>query len=548
MPSIGLPDLFGVRRQFDRYTRSQHLRPLHAETDQARRNRRNHSSHDKERRRPSLDRGYRSDNDSSRRRDGRSGERHHAEPSHRSHRKDVEDRRIPYYYEREEEMRKHAPSAYTPERRAAQRERKRLVQISKPTENGNRNSKHAERVNSQELVRKHERSRSMDYAGHARGTTLGDMFFEPPKPMKHVVAIESSLPSRRGQLRRVRSDHFSHDGDIERGGDGAVPTRSRGDDRPISTVTMPLRALLPTSGSMNPAILLQESIPSTLNGSHASVDWPSDAQLPRILVPQSPTDSLSASPPLGQESFRTATESYRQETGSLLASRYSLPSPVSSQRSSLIAAPSYQYLPLEESEFRLIRVLPERMSTVKCEIFHQSFDDTVKYIAISYAWGDSVEKKLLVLEGALVPVATSLYDALESVRQKDKEVLVWIDALSIDQQNGIERAEQVRLMGQIYSQAESVAICLGPEADDSASAIKLLEKVANKTVSSQSIRSRYDVQGSVALAALFKRQYWKRLWVSNASSSNTQNLLTTELDVGGSGSIFSFQKDGVLWR
>jgi len=49
----------------------------------------------------------------------------------------------------------------------------------------------------------------------------------------------------------------------------------------------------------------------------------------------------------------------------------------------------------------------------------------------------------------------SLYDALIAVRQKKEEVLVWVDALCIDQQNKDERATQVRLMGNIYSKAMS---------------------------------------------------------------------------------------------
>lgn len=122
--------------------------------------------------------------------------------------------------------------------------------------------------------------------------------------------------------------------------------------------------------------------------------------------------------------------------------------------------------------------------------------------------------KQLVLEGTKVMVPTSLYDALKAVRQKKRETLVWIDALCINQQDKDERAKQVRLMGHIYSCAESVAIWLGPEADESAKAMQLLHKVANGTVSPRRVRSVLTHSDSAALLALFKRDYWRRLWVS----------------------------------
>jgi hypothetical protein len=180
----------------------------------------------------------------------------------------------------------------------------------------------------------------------------------------------------------------------------------------------------------------------------------------------------------------------------------------------------YQYQPLKDMEFRLVKVLPERMSELKCEILHASFDELPYYTAMSYAWGDGIDTKSLVLEGANIPVAVSLYDALAAVRQKKKEVLVWIDALCIDQQNKDERAAQVRLMGHIYSQAVSVAIWLGPEADKSKLAVRLLEQVASNLVSAQRIRSTRKYPDSAALLALFQRDYWKRLWVSNINVDN----------------------------
>jgi hypothetical protein len=168
------------------------------------------------------------------------------------------------------------------------------------------------------------------------------------------------------------------------------------------------------------------------------------------------------------------------------------------------------------------------MWKLKCEIIHVSLENEPVYTAISvshycslkapanteltkYAWGDGVDTRPLVLEGATIPVAVSLHDALRAVRRKKENILVWVDALCIDQQNEDERATQVRLMGQIYSGAMSVAIWIGPEYEDSALALQLLQKVAENSVSPQRIRSTCNLD-SLALLNLFKRDYWKRLW------------------------------------
>ena len=65
-----------------------------------------------------------------------------------------------------------------------------------------------------------------------------------------------------------------------------------------------------------------------------------------------------------------------------------------------------------------MKVLPEKTSKLKCEIVHASLDNPPNYVAISYAWGDGVATKSLVLEGATISVAASLHDALKAVRKK----------------------------------------------------------------------------------------------------------------------------------
>ncbi len=177
----------------------------------------------------------------------------------------------------------------------------------------------------------------------------------------------------------------------------------------------------------------------------------------------------------------------------------------------------YQYRALQDSEFRLVRVFPERKTIIRCEIVHASLDNPPQYVAISYAWGDAGNTRKIQLEGSLIPVGVNLYGALEALRQKVEAILVWVDGLCIDQQNREERAQQVQLMTSIYSTAESVAVWLGPEADDSALAVDLLREVADRAdfpeKFSHLISSQVGKPGLGAIVSLFERDYWRRLWV-----------------------------------
>ncbi|KAF2806092.1 uncharacterized protein BDZ99DRAFT_395393 [Mytilinidion resinicola] len=193
------------------------------------------------------------------------------------------------------------------------------------------------------------------------------------------------------------------------------------------------------------------------------------------------------------------------------------PPPSPSVSSGVLGIKTYQYTPLREMEFRLVRILPARSSKIKCEIVHASIENPPDFVAISYAWGDADDTRKLILEGAIVPVSMSLHGALEALREKKEDVLVWADALCIDQQNRDERTQQVQLMTSIYTQATHVAIWLGSEADNSNVAVDLLQDVANNAqVShyvSDLIKLSRDGPGFPAVIALFERDYWRRLWV-----------------------------------
>ncbi|KAF2996338.1 hypothetical protein E8E14_004187 [Neopestalotiopsis sp. 37M] len=159
------------------------------------------------------------------------------------------------------------------------------------------------------------------------------------------------------------------------------------------------------------------------------------------------------------------------------------------------------------------------MSTIKCTIEYASLANVPEYVAISYAWGDAGNQKSIYLDGIQKSISASLFGALSALRDREKEVLVWADALCINQQNMAEKSSQIKLMTSIYKKAESVAVWLGPEADNSPSAFRFLKELSESDSISPGERSRSwtisreDEKNLAAVARLFSRSYWKRLWV-----------------------------------
>jgi hypothetical protein len=105
--------------------------------------------------------------------------------------------------------------------------------------------------------------------------------------------------------------------------------------------------------------------------------------------------------------------------------------------------------------------------------------------AVSYVWGPATsfttvtEVLSLDLEDQILGYE-NLQALLRGLRLEDSNRTLWIDALCIDQNNTVERSEQVQLMVRIYSSAERVICWLGPEADDSSLALETLDVLARK--------------------------------------------------------------------
>ncbi|KAH7313177.1 heterokaryon incompatibility protein-domain-containing protein [Rhexocercosporidium sp. MPI-PUGE-AT-0058] len=189
---------------------------------------------------------------------------------------------------------------------------------------------------------------------------------------------------------------------------------------------------------------------------------------------------------------------------------------------------SYRYTPLScPGQIRLLKLLKGVPgSDIKCEFLPVDLaSSSESYNAISYTWGNPVLKHSIVCGRDELRVAENVRCVLDKMRMPDEAKFIWIDALCIDQQNLEERGQQVKLMGQIYSSAESVDIWLGPEADGSALLEAFIPKLANilqKSPKSQFMtdeglfRTTETARHSpewTALKRLFERPWFNRTWI-----------------------------------
>ncbi|KAK4565543.1 hypothetical protein LTR86_004160 [Recurvomyces mirabilis] len=138
------------------------------------------------------------------------------------------------------------------------------------------------------------------------------------------------------------------------------------------------------------------------------------------------------------------------------------------------------YEPLHEDEIRILYLdsgskEEELSGRLRVVDLHHAPD----FCALSYAWGDQVSTKghLKLHDGRKLenghkpddwkelPLMASLRDALHTMRRPDEPLVIWVDAICINQCDepgtNIEKSKQVAIMADIYSKASEVRIWLG---------------------------------------------------------------------------------------
>ena len=201
----------------------------------------------------------------------------------------------------------------------------------------------------------------------------------------------------------------------------------------------------------------------------------------------------------------------------------------------------YKLLSIERSEIRLLTVSPgSGCELLRCRL-HQAFlDDTPRptYETISYCWSDPSLQAPIILNGNKTSIPASAERSLRRMRLPDRERILWLDAVCINQNDSVERGTQVALMSQIYAQTQLNLIWLGEDdgsTPDALRAIRLilqdakeetnnLESFSDRIWSKQGVYqfSKTGISTNVSFDSLLRfyaRPWFQRLWVSGLTNA-----------------------------
>jgi hypothetical protein len=115
--------------------------------------------------------------------------------------------------------------------------------------------------------------------------------------------------------------------------------------------------------------------------------------------------------------------------------------------------PNVIYSPLSSAE-KQIRIL--KISSgfqdqpLEC-ILEPVFLEDAQYTALSYCWGAGTDRMDIKVNGQSISVTRNLENALRGLRKADRDMVVWADAICINQQDSAEKSVQVGMMGNIYA-------------------------------------------------------------------------------------------------
>ena len=214
---------------------------------------------------------------------------------------------------------------------------------------------------------------------------------------------------------------------------------------------------------------------------------------------------------------------------------------------------TYRALSPGRQEIRVLLLHPSRNrdAELRCDLFPLDIEywlgaqavERLPYMALSYTWGPSDPAQFVCLGGRQKRITPSLFKALQEFRDPHVPVLLWVDAVCIDQSNIGEKNHQVGMMGMVYTHAGCVLAWIDDSEQGSwepyvvdpriksdglnvlMNALSWIEavqflalyKVWRHDVEDQpSLAEVLNAVGSFnfihALNTLFRRNYWSRVW------------------------------------
>ena len=149
---------------------------------------------------------------------------------------------------------------------------------------------------------------------------------------------------------------------------------------------------------------------------------------------------------------------------------------------------TFTHRALDSGNIRLLYLLPgETGNQLQGVIIHVPYKSPGAYQALSYVWGTDQRIKELVTPDGSLQITFLLNKALRGLRHREKPIMLWVDAICINQKDNIEKAQQIRLLPKIFQNAAATYAFLegGKGSND---AIRMLMQVRFKAACDEKLK------------------------------------------------------------
>lgn len=219
-----------------------------------------------------------------------------------------------------------------------------------------------------------------------------------------------------------------------------------------------------------------------------------------------------------------------------------------------IAPNEYEHKPLslkpEDDDIRLLCLRPGVPDQIiQCRFLVQPLSDPLLsdrrggYEALSYYWGTELADREIKIEHldpgrntshqkklspkllrAIRPqsffIRPNLHTALTHLRDPKRDIILWVDALCINQEDEREKTKQVQKMARIYSRAHRVLVWLGPsfktpliKKKKCEEAMDFIEEILNLASFDAIVKDENSPPKWAALVELMRCDWFSRRWV-----------------------------------
>jgi len=174
----------------------------------------------------------------------------------------------------------------------------------------------------------------------------------------------------------------------------------------------------------------------------------------------------------------------------------------------------------EGQEIRLFSLFPGRSNShIRGHLFNIGTEHIVRdspeinYEALSYVWGNEKDQDWIFVNDSLFKVTRNLHAALSLLRLCDRERILWIDAICINQMDDDERGHQVSLMREIYESASQVLVWFGEAGMHGSDGTKELASLLNAKPPHPTAEYFFTEGFSESFRDILTRPWWSRVWV-----------------------------------